>query len=317
MRRARRGRVPARSGLGCIVIRVLLLGTNGMLGSMLAQQLPVGGGLALFAAVRHDVSPFLSSVRFGGVMSGMDAQDFNPQLRAQFVEFLKVHGINVVVNCVGVIKQRASGQDPLVTTAVNALFPHHLVSICSGAGVRLIHISTDCVFSGATGNYSEDDVPDAVDYYGRTKALGEVSAPHLTLRTSVIGPELPQSEGLGLMAWFLGQKGLVVPGYTKAIFSGVTTLTLATLIRQVVLEQPDLAGLFHVSSGAIDKYSLLQKINAVFQRGLIIAPDDALQIDRSLDASKLLARLGWQAPSWDEQLLTLRAWTLTKGLKGA
>lgn len=286
-----------------------------MLGSMLAQQLPEGGRLTLFGAVRKNVSPFLSSVRFAGVMSGIDAQDFDARTRAQLAEFVKSNGITVLINCVGVIKQRASGQDPVVTTAVNALFPHQLASICSSAGARLVHISTDCVFSGATGNYSEGNLPDAVDYYGRSKALGEVGAPHLTLRTSVIGPELPQSEGLGLMAWFLGQKGPMVPGYTRAIFSGVTALTLAGLIRQIILNQPDLAGLLHVSSDKIDKCSLLQKLNIVFRRGVVITPDNALQLDRSLDASRLLALIDWQAPSWDDQLLALRDWTLTHSRK--
>lgn len=296
--------------------RVLLLGTNGMLGSMLAQQFPVGGGLTLFAAVRKDISPFLSLVHFGGVMSGLDALDFNPQARDRLTEFVKIHDIDVLVNCIGVIKQRAAGQDPVVTTAVNALFPQWLASICSSVGVRLIHISTDCVFSGSTGNYVEGDIPDASDYYGRTKALGEVGAPHLTLRTSVIGPELPFNEGLGLMAWFLSQKGPAVSGYTKAIFSGVTTLTLAGLIRHVVLEQPELAGLFHVSSMAIDKCALLQKINAAFGRKLVISPDDALQIDRSLNGERLFTQIGWQAPSWDEQLASLNQWCVSFAAHG-
>ena len=297
--------------------RLLLLGPNGMLGSMLAQQLPVDGGLTLFAAVRNNVSPSLSGVCFDAVMSGMDALDFNPRARGQLAEFVKAHSIDVVVNCVGVIKQRASGQDPVVATAVNALFPHHVASICTSAGARLIHISTDCVFSGATGNYAESDIPDATDYYGRTKALGEVGAPHLTLRTSVIGPELPESEGLGLMTWFLKQKGPLVPGYTKAIFSGLTTLTLAGLIRRIVLEHPELTGLFHVSSAAIDKHSLLEKINAVFLRGLVVTPDEALQIDRSLNSARLSAAIDWRAPLWDEQLPMLRNWCNSRTLQDA
>ncbi len=283
---------------------VMVLGTNGMLGSMLVRRWSEGSTFVLFGGVRRAVAPELAG-KLKGVLNDLDATSFCKGERSRLADFIRQNNIAVLANCVGVIKQRAGGQDPVETTTVNALFPHQLAQVCSATAARLIHVSTDCVFSGDKGLYSETDTPDAQDFYGRSKALGEVGAPHLTLRTSIIGPELSSGEGLGLLAWLLHQKGPIVPGYSRAVFSGVTTLTLADLIANIVVGQPEMAGLFHVASEPIDKFSLLSKINRIFGLGLEVVADSALRIDRSLDASKIKAFMGYTPPSWDDQLTAL------------
>lgn len=283
---------------------VMILGTNGMLGSMLVRRWSDAGLFNLYAGVRSAVSPCLEpSIK--EVFTGLDAAVFDPGTQDRLADFIKRQGVEVVVNCIGVIKQRAGGQDPVVTTAVNALFPHQIAQICSSAQARMLHVSTDCVFSGARGGYVESDITDAQDFYGRSKALGEVGEPHLTLRTSIIGPELADGEGLGLLAWLLRQKGPSVPGYSRAIFSGVTTLTLAELMARIIHEHPAMSGLFHVASEPIDKCTLLGKINQAFGLGLEIVPDPALAIDRSLAAGQIKACMAYTAPAWDDQLSAL------------
>lgn len=284
--------------------KVMVLGTNGMLGSMLVRRWSEEPSFLLFGAVRRAVAPELAG-KLRGVLGGLDAMAFCKAEQDRLADFIRQNDIAVLVNCVGVIKQRAGGQDPVETTTVNALFPHQLAQICSETGTRLIHLSTDCVFSGDKGQYGETDTPDAQDFYGRSKALGEVGAPHLTLRTSIIGPELSSGEGLGLLAWLLRQKGPTVPGYSRAVFSGVTTLTLADLMANIILNQPDMTGLFHVASKPIDKFTLLSKINRIFGLGLKVVGDSALRIDRSLDASKIKGYMGYTPPDWADQLTAL------------
>jgi dTDP-4-dehydrorhamnose reductase len=271
---------------------------------MLVRRWSEQSSFVLFGAVRRGVAPELGG-KLKAVLNGLDATAFCKAEQSRLADFIRENEISVLVNCIGVIKQRAGGQDPVETTAVNALFPHQLAQVCSATGARLIHVSTDCVFSGDKGQYGETDTPDAQDFYGRSKALGEVAAPHLTLRTSIIGPELSSGEGLGLLEWLLHQKGPIVPGYSRAVFSGVTTLTLADLIANIVVGQPEMAGLFHVASEPIDKFSLLSKINRIFGLGLEVVADSALRIDRSLDASKIKAFMGYTPPSWDDQLTAL------------
>lgn len=281
--------------------RVMILGTNGMLGSMLVRRWHEQSAFDLFAGVRGAVAPELGA-GLKACLTGLDASDFGKPLQAQLAAFMRQNSIDTVVNCMGLIKQRAGGQDPVQAIAINALFPHQVARVCAAEGARLIHISTDCVFSGEKGSYRETDIPDASDFYGRSKALGEVGVPHLTLRTSIIGPELESAGGLGLMAWLFRQKGPTVPGYSRAVFSGVTTLTLADLISDVIQGGADIAGLFHVASSPIDKFSLLEAINRIFGLGLKVVADAALKIDRSLDASKIQASLGYRPPEWDDQL---------------
>ncbi len=213
---------------------------------------------------------------------------------------------DVVVNCVGIVKQVAAAKDPVASLTVNALFPHRVAAACQAAGARLIHISTDCVFSGVKGGYTEADIPDADDLYGRSKLLGEVSGSQcLTLRTSIIGRELSRQSGL--LEWFLANRQARVRGYTNAVFSGFTTQALGEILAWVIADQPTLAGLYHVASEPMSKYSLLAKVSKAFGLQTEIEPYTGYRCDRSLDASRFRTVTGWHPPSWDAMIVALAA----------
>jgi dTDP-4-dehydrorhamnose reductase len=297
------------------VTRVLILGTNGMLGSMLTMRMGQDKRFHIFGANRSEADSTLMQSLLG-VMTGLDAAHMGESSIRSLTQFMQQHQIASVVNCIGVIKQQRGGQDPVTTVAVNALFPHQIAQICDSVGARLIHISTDCVFSGKTGDYTEEQLPDATDFYGRSKALGEVASPHLTLRTSIVGPELASSAGLGLFSWFWRQKLPSIRGFTKAMFSGVTTLTLSDLITDILLNETRIAGLYHVASAPIDKYALLSKVNQIFDMGLEIVADDSLVIDRSLNSSRLFGAVGYSAKTWDVQINELRDFMAERCISG-
>lgn len=208
---------------------------------------------------------------------------------------------NFTVNCIGTVKQSAEAEDPVISISVNALFPHRLVELCRSTGCRLIHLSTDCVFSGRKGTYTENDAADAEDLYGRTKLLGEVGSPGcLTIRTSMIGRELETSRGL--IEWFLGQEGKTVNGYRRAVFSGFTTNALAEIISWIITEHPDLYGIWHVASEPISKFDLLSMVKRTYGLNIHIEPYDTVICDRSLNAEKLRQATGFSSPSWHDMI---------------
>ena len=236
----------------------------------------------------------------GRILDGIDVLDPDDLHRA-FAEARP----ELVVNAVGLVKQLSAADDPLKAVPINTLLPHRLARICRLAGARLVHVSTDCVFSGRRGRYTEDDVPDAVDLYGTSKRLGEVAADgSITLRTSIIGHELRGRHGL--VEWFMHAPPRV-QGYTRAIFSGVTTRELARAIRDVVIPRPDLSGLFHLSAEPISKYDLLRLVDAAYGLGKTIDPSDGLIIDRSLDSARLRGMTGYVPPSWGDMIGDMRA----------
>jgi dTDP-4-dehydrorhamnose reductase len=212
----------------------------------------------------------------------------------------------VVINCIGIVKQKKDALDPLPSIRVNALFPHQAAAACARHDARFVQISTDCVFSGRRGLYTEDDLPDPVDLYGRTKLLGEVTAPpHLTLRTSIIGWELNGRAGgpvSGLLEWFYSARRQTVRGFRRAIFSGLTTRALALCLAQTLESHPSLTGLFHLASRPIDKFSLLTQIAQALQLPVTIEPDDLFVCDRSLDAARFVAATGLRTPGWDDMI---------------
>jgi dTDP-4-dehydrorhamnose reductase len=227
------------------------------------------------------------------LIGGIDAGD-DHSLRAAF----EAAQPELVINCIGLVKQLADANDPLIVVPINTLLPHRLAALCADAGARLVHISTDCVFSGSRGNYREEDFADAKDLYGRSKLLGEVDYPHaVTLRTSIIGHELSSQHGL--IGWFLAQEG-TVKGFRKAVFSGLPTMELARVIRDFVIPQPELHGVYHVASAPIDKFSLLKLVAETYRKQIEIIPDDTLVIDRSLDSARFMAATGYQPGPWPE-----------------
>lgn len=211
---------------------------------------------------------------------------------------------DAVLNAIGLVKQLPEGQTPAAAIRMNALFPHELAEACTAHEARLVHVSTDCVFSGslpAPQRYAEHDVPDARDVYGRSKLLGEVTvAPHITLRTSIIGREIGRASGL--MEWFAAQAGGTVGGYTHAWFSGFTTRELSRLVARVLLQHPQLTGLWHVAAEPIDKYTLLLRMRDALGIDCEVLPRDEPVINRALDASRFEQATGYSAPHWGEML---------------
>jgi dTDP-4-dehydrorhamnose reductase len=281
-------------------MKVLILGGTGMLGHKLVQVL--GYRCEVTATFRKCDGPwrrlplFTETVQAVG---GVDAADF--ETVRQVVERTRPE---VVVNCIGVVKQLHTANDTVTTMQINALLPHRLADLCSAVGARLIHISTDCVFSGSVGGYRESDIPDAEDLYGRSKQLGEVIRPDcLSIRTSIIGREI--TKAVGLLEWFFGRQGRAVDGFTRAVFSGLTTLEFSRILAQVVSDHGDLAGLYHVASEPITKFDLLSRINHASDLGIDIEAVDEPAINRSLDGSRFVEATGIRVPSWDKMISDL------------
>ena len=280
--------------------RLLILGGGGMLGHKLWQTaLP---RLEAKATVRSGARFFVErGYPAESVLPHVDVSDPNALIRA-----VAAARPEVVVNCIGVVKQLAGAKDPLLSVSLNALLPHQLADLCHAVGARLIHISTDCVFSGRKGMYRESDPPDAEDLYGRSKLLGEVDRPGaLTIRTSIIGRELSTLNGL--VEWFLSKRGMKVLGFEKAIFSGVTTNVLSTLILDLIENYPSLSGLFQVAAEPINKYELLQLLNAAYDAGARIERDGSMAIDRSLEAARFHSATSFTAPSWRDMIAAMAA----------
>jgi dTDP-4-dehydrorhamnose reductase len=270
-------------------MNVLVLGASGMIGRTMFRVLAQRQGWVVTGAVR---SRQYQGAAPGPVLAGNDL--CNPD--HLFRLFMQARP-EVVVNCAGLTKHLPEGNQLLPALTMNAMLPHRLAELCAIADARLIHVSTDCVFSGAVGNYRESDVPDAADVYGRTKALGEVTGERvLTLRTSTIGHEY--GTAYGLLEWFLSQQEC--KGFRHAIFSGLPSVEFARLVRDVVIPNPTLSGLFHIAAAPIDKLSLLRLIASVYRKSTHIAEDDIFQIDRSLNSERFAQATGYRAAAWPE-----------------
>lgn len=274
-------------------MRVLVLGASGMLGNAMLRVMSERDNWTVYGTLRSPNPTLQALAPKAQLLHGIHA-DQSDSLLAAFTQSRP----QVVINCVGLVKQLASADDPLEAIPINALLPHRLARLCELAQARLVHISTDCVFSGGQGNYRESEMPDAEDLYGRSKLLGEVSDRHaVTLRTSIIGHELGRDHGL--IGWFLSQQGRV-KGYTKAVFSGLPTCELARVVRDYVIPNANLHGLYHVATEPISKHDLLQIVNRIYGKALQIEPDDKVKINRSLDASKFMQVTGYVAPAWPD-----------------
>jgi dTDP-4-dehydrorhamnose reductase len=274
--------------------KVLVLGASGMLGNAVLRYFATRTEHEVVGIVRSAGSARLlpesvqDKIALGGDVDDVDA----------LVRMFDRHRPTVVVNCVGLVKQLGDAKDPLAAIPVNAVLPHRLARLCALAGARLVHLSTDCVFTGDKGMYREGDLPDAQDVYGRTKLLGEVDYPHaLTLRTSIIGHELASHHSL--VCWFLSQCG-PVRGYSQAIFSGLPTVEIARVIDEYVLDRPELRGLYHLSAEPIDKFSLLQLVAKTYGKQTGITEDRALVIDRSLDSTRFRNATGYRPEPWPD-----------------
>lgn len=276
-------------------MRVLILGATGMLGSTLFRILQENKTFEVWGTLRDKSGlNYFSRQNHAKLISNVDILDENALLQT----FEQVQP-NIVINCIGVIKQLEAAQDPLVVLPINALLPHRLATLCKQFETRLVHISTDCVFSGKKGSYTELDQLDAQDLYGQSKYIGELTkAPHaITLRTSMIGHELNTNNSL--VDWFLSQQG-ETRGYMKAIFSGLPTVELAQVIENFVIPNRELSGLYHVAAKPINKYELLRLVAEIYGKNIVIIPDEELHIDRSLNAQKFTEASGYVAPEWPQ-----------------
>ena len=270
-----------------------------MLGHKLCQRLPEP--IEAYVTVRSEPAGLQ---RFGfycpdRTVLGVDARDLATVERA--IELVRPQA---VVNCIGIVKQHASAQDPVAAIEVNSLFPHRLNALCGKHGARLIHVSTDCVFSGLRGGYREGDPADARDLYGRSKALGEVcDGTAVTLRTSIIGRELTGTQGL--VEWFLSNRHGRVKGYSRARFSGVTTDELSNVVANVILEHEGLRGLWQVASQPIDKSALLGLLNLSFRAEAEIVMDETVAVDRTLDGTAFAEETGYVSPGWPQMVAAM------------
>jgi dTDP-4-dehydrorhamnose reductase len=279
-------------------MRILILGGDGMLGHQLLKHF----------AQRHDTRVTLRRPLAEYAAFGL----FTPDNAYGEVDLSKPDALGraladfqpeAIVNAAGIVKQRPTAEAAIPSIEINALLPHRLAVLCGQIGARLVHMSTDCVFSGRKGNYIESDPSDAEDLYGRTKFLGEVHASNaITLRTSMIGPELSRKESL--LEWFLAQRG-TVRGYRNAIFSGFTTLEMARIVELVLTRFPAASGVYHVSSEPISKFDLLQLIKERLALATEIVPYDDFRCDRSLDSTRFRSEFGYRPPAWEEMVAEL------------
>ena len=282
--------------------RVLILGVTGMLGHTLFLEMAKNPALEVFGTARS--GNFLTWPLFklheDRLRPDVDGDNFDSISRS-----LAAIQPNIVINCIGLIKQIWWGSDPLAAITVNAQLPHRISLVCKAAKARLIHISTDCVFNGKQGNYSLEAPTSAEDVYGKTKALGELAYPHCTtIRTSIIGHELKGH--YGLVDWFLAQKG-ETKGYSKAIFSGFPTVEIANIIQNLVIPNPSLSGIYNVSAEPISKLDLLRLIKKHYGLATEIRASDDVKVDRSLDSSLFRQLTGYRPPDWDTLIAKMYA----------
>lgn len=282
--------------------KVLVLGCTGMIGHVIFLRLAEKEGIDVFGTAREPqgLRDWFGPDLARKVRDDVDSNNFDSVIRA-----MASIQPDVVINCLGLIKQLPMASDPLSAITTNSLLPHRISMVCKTAGARMIHMGTDCVFRGDKGNYTESDPSDADDLYGRSKFLGEVTYPHcFTMRTSTVGHELKGKHGL--VEWFLSQEGKT-RGFKKVFFSGMTTIEIARIITDYVLPNERLAGMYHVSSSAISKNDFLQLVAKKYGKVIEIEPYEGMTQDRSLDSSKFRRETGYVPPSWEEMIDAMHA----------
>lgn len=277
-------------------MKIIVLGAEGMLGHKMFQTLSARypeTKCTIFSSLSDDfyrAIPLFDSKRTIERVNAMDL----PALK----QLLEKEKPNFIINCIGIVKQRDEGKVAVPSITINSLLPHLLAEWGLAWDGRLIHFSTDCVFSGKKGNYSEADLSDAEDLYGKSKYLGEVTSQNaLTLRTSIIGRELSQFKSL--LEWFLSQKGKKVKGFRRVIYSGVTTNYMSELVTKLVTEHPKLSGLYQVTAPAINKYELLCRLRDAYKLDVEIVSEDDEISDRSMVGGRFLKMTGFKEPTWD------------------
>jgi dTDP-4-dehydrorhamnose reductase len=282
-------------------MNILIFGATGMLGHAVFHVLSNDKRLKVFGTIRSESSTNLFPKELSSnLISNIDVESEDCLKKA-----FEISKPDVVINCIGIIKQLSDAKDVLKTVPINTLLPHRLAALSKQFDSRLILVSTDCVFSGNKGNYLETDFPDCDDLYGRSKLLGEITDNEnvLTIRTSIIGHEL--RGGHSLINWFLSQTGSV-QGYTKAVFSGLPTNELASIILDCIMKWPNLHGLYQVSANPINKYDLLALIAKIYKKDIELQSNDIICIDRSLNHEHFSQLTGYQPKEWPELIISMQ-----------
>ena len=281
--------------MGVIYMRVLILGGTGMLGHKVWQYFaPRYDTYITIRKTMEDIKTY-SIFEPSRTLCDVNAMNFENIKKA----VMEVRP-DVVINCIGIVKQHYLSSDYELNLMLNSLLPQKLSKLCNEIKSKLLHVSTDCVFSGKQGLYTEKDQPDPVDLYGRTKLSGEVTGKGvLTFRTSIIGRELYSTNGL--VEWFLSA-GKEIKGYTNAVFSGFTSLELAHIFAEVLEQNKLLEGIYHLSSTPISKYDLLMLLRDELKLKTKIIPTDEPVIDRSLNNSKFCLQTAFTPPTWQKMI---------------
>ena len=277
---------------------VLILGASGMLGHMLVRVFsPHHRVIGTTSSQYKAESPLAKLLDRESWIGGIDVRSLN-----QVDELVREIQPDVVINCVGVIKQKMESSNITDAIIINSLFPHHLANLCQSQNSRLIHFSTDCVFEGTPGMKMVSDTPNATDLYGTTKSLGEVDYGNsITIRSSIVGAQIVGTESL--FQWAISQKGKKIKGFTGALYSGLTTMTMSKVILEIVDNFPQLSGIQQIASEAITKHDLLRKLNAALGLNLDICADNTIIYDRTLDGSEFVEQTGVRIPTWDEMII--------------
>jgi len=283
-------------------MKVLVIGASGMIGSTIVRVIAENKDWEIYGTIRYEtVKQFFAPKVRENFLTNVDVTNYDSLVSV----FNEIHP-DVVINCAGLTKHISGSEDPVKAIPINALMPHRLAELCKFLGARLIHISTDCVYSGKKGNYLESEPADSMDIYGKSKLLGEVDYPHaVTIRTSTIGHELSTKHGL--LEWFLSQEGQC-KGFQRAIFSGLPTIVLAQIIRDIVIPNKDLRGLYHVAGRPISKYNLLKLISEIYGKSIEIIKDETFTIDRSLNADKFQSATGYVSPEWPDLIQSMHSY---------
>ena len=274
-------------------MKILVLGASGMIGLAVYNHLVKNENLEVIGTTTNIKAKKI--IENQNKLNSLILFDF---LKNKNIESLmKSINPNIIINCVGIIKQSALITNKINTIFLNSILPNKLSILAQQNGIKLIQISTDCVFSGKTGSYAENDNPDPIDTYGRTKLIGEtINDNNFTLRTSLVGHELFTKNGL--LEWFLSQKHECT-GFKNAFFSGFTTTAFAKLLEFILINKIELTGMYHVSSNIISKYDFLEKINQVYNKNIKIHVDYSFNINRSLNSLALQKKINYKVDNWD------------------
>ena len=279
-------------------MKILILGGDGMIGHKMDQVLSVQNH-EIVISIREKKDLTLKSI------SSKSKVFFNDFLKDNIIDFLVKVNPDVIINAIGLTIRRGAKKNISDTIYLNSLFPHQLSNWALAFKKRLIHFSTDCVFSGSEGSYLEDATPNALDYYGKTKGLGEInSKSSLTIRSSMIGPELFNKTEL--FEWIINNKEKEINGFSRVMYSGVTTIYMARLLSDLIVNHKNLDGIYNVASKPISKFELLHLINDKFDLGLIINKDQNITSNKTLNPSKIEKEIGIESPHWNDLIVEIK-----------